>query len=111
MLHYFNSYEPKADSFGVLPVNLKKLSPDVAFEAVATPPMRAIRNLTEAFKGSVPVAQAEPVNVQVTALGSQGKIFDGDATHPPLWEREVLAVLPFQVRPGKHVIARLRYDP
>ena len=32
-------------------------------------------------------------------------VFSGDADHPPLWQRDVLAVLPFQVNPNKHVVA------
>ncbi len=104
-LHYFDAYEPKATSFGLLPTDLKKLPADASFETVATPPMRAIRNLTRAFNGSVPLTTTEPIRVEVTALGPQTKVFEGDAEHPPLWHREVLAVLPFQVNPTKLVVA------
>ena len=67
--------------------------------------MRAIRNLTRAFEGSVPLTRIDALAVEVTSLGPQSKVFEGDATHPPLWHREVLAVLPFQVNPQKHAVA------
>ena len=105
VLHYFDAYEDKATSFGVLPTNLRQLESDAKFEAVATPPMRAIRNLANAFAGSVPLDKTDPLQFEITALGPQGKVFEGDTEHPPLWEREVLAVLPFQLNPDRHAIA------
>ncbi len=105
VLHYFVAYEDKATSFGLLPVNLKTLPVDAKFETVATPPMRVLQNLTRAFAGSVPLAKTDPLGIEVTALGPQTKVFEGDATHPPLWNREVLAALPFQVNPQKHLVA------
>ena len=81
------------------------LTDKARFEEVATPPMRAIRNLARAFDGSVPMAKTDPLSVEVVSLGPQSKVFEGDALHPPLWHREVLAVLPFQVSPQKHVVA------
>ena len=104
-LHYFVAFEEKATSFGVLPTNLKQLPLDARFDDVATPPMRAIRNLARAFDGSVPMATTDALTVEVTSLGPETKVFEGDATHPPLWHREVLAVLPFQANPRKHVVA------
>ncbi|MCX7048588.1 MAG: hypothetical protein NTX50_24265 [Candidatus Sumerlaeota bacterium] len=104
-LHYFDAFEADPMSFGLLPANLKRLPADAKFEDVATPPMRAIRALTRAFEGVEPLAQVRAVTVEATALGEQTKIFEGDATHPLLWNREALAVLPFQVNARKHVIA------
>ncbi len=104
-LHYFCAYQDKATDFGLLPTDLKTLPADAKFDDVATPPMRALRNLTRAFAGSVPFEHTKPLAVEVTALGAQTKIFEGDATHPPLWARDVLAVLPFQVHDYKHVVA------
>jgi hypothetical protein len=102
-LHYFNAYEPDARSFGLLPTNLKDLPAQASFAEVATPPMRAIQNLVHAFAGSVPLARTDPLAVEVVSLGPELKVFEGDPTHPPLWHREVLAVLPFQVNPERHV--------
>lgn len=105
VLDYFDAYEPEATSYGLLPSNLNDLPPQARFEEVATPPMRAIRNLARAFGGSVPLSRIDPLGVEATSLGPETKVFEGDATHPPLWQREVLAVLPFQVNPQKHVVA------
>ncbi len=104
VLHYFDAYEETASSFGVLPVNLKQLPREAVFKDVATPPMKAIHNLVHAFEGSVPLKKTDPLQVEVTALGPQTKVFEGDASHPPLWHREVLAVLPFQVNADKHAV-------
>jgi hypothetical protein len=104
VLHYFVAHEDKAASFGLLPTNLKQLPPEARFDDVATPPMRAIRNLAGAFAGSVPLAKTDPLSVEVVSLGPQSKVFEGDATHPPLWHREVLALLPFQINPRKHAV-------
>ena len=97
VLDYFDAYETEATSFGVLPTNLQDLPPQARFDNVATPPMRAIRNLARAFAGSVPLARTDPLRVEAVSLGPETIVFDGDATHPPLWHRDVLAVLPFQV--------------
>ena len=67
--------------------------------------MRAIRNLARAFEGSVPLAKTDALSVEAASLGPESQVFDGDATHPPLWHRDVLAVLPFQINPQKHVVA------
>ena len=96
--------DDKATSFGVLPTNLKTLPAQARFDDVATPPMRAIRSLARAFEGSVPMRHTDALAVEVTSLGPQSKVFEGDETHPPLWHHEVLAVLPFQVRPRKHAV-------
>lgn len=104
MLHYFDAYEPEAISFGLLPTNLKELPAQAQFEEVATPPMRAVRTLTRAFAGSVPLARPSPLAVEVVSLGPEMKVFEGDSTHPPLWYREVVAVLPFQLTPQTHCV-------
>ncbi|HEX5176914.1 MAG TPA: hypothetical protein VFV83_07795, partial [Chthoniobacteraceae bacterium] len=51
-LHYFSAFEKEPCSFGILPANLPSLPPETRFEDVATPPMRALRNLTAVFRGS-----------------------------------------------------------
>ena len=45
------------------------------------------------------------MTVDVVALGEQRQVVEGHADHPPLWERDVLAVLPFQVNDGKFLVA------
>jgi hypothetical protein len=105
VVHYFVAHEDKATSFGVLPTNLKSLAAQAVFDDVATPPMRAVRNLARAFAGSVPMDKTDALGVDVVSLGPESKVFEGNATHPPLWHRDVLAVLPFQVNPQKHAVA------
>jgi hypothetical protein len=105
VLHYFNAYENDSRSFGILPVDLPSFSVDTRFEKVATPPMRAMANLLGAFRGSVVLDKTQPLQIEVTALGAQRPVFQGDDTHPALWEREVFTALPFQIDRGKHLIA------
>lgn len=105
VLHYFVAYQEEPTSFSLLPADLPKLPADARFDDVATPPMLAVRNLARAFDGSVPLRQTDPLSVDVVSLGPETKVFEGDAAHPPLWHRDVLAVLPFQVNPQKHAVA------
>jgi hypothetical protein len=112
VLHYFVAYDRNPLGMGLLPAELPKLPPEASFERVATEPMKAVRNLTRTFADSEPLDRTEPLAVEVTSPGEQRKIFDGDAEHPPLWHRDVLAVLPFQSTRKKFVIATyvMTYD-
>jgi hypothetical protein len=111
-LEYFCAYADKPTGMGILPPDLPRLPADVSFESAATPPMKAIRNLTRAFRGSVLLAKTRKLDFEATALGEQRKIFDGDETHPPLWERQVFAALPFQANPRRFIVAAyvMTYD-
>jgi hypothetical protein len=105
-LHYFSAFEKEPRSFGILPPTLPSLPPDGEFEKVATPPMRALRNLTAVFRGSTFLEKTIPLQVEAVALGEpQEIIFPGDDRHPPLWLRDALAVLPFQPDAHKHIVA------
>jgi len=104
VLHYFNAYEKDPRSFGLLPANLPTLAPDTSFDQAATPPLRAVRNLTRAFAGSTYLERTKSLQIEITALGEERKVFEGEGTHPPLWEREVLAALPFQINADKHLV-------
>jgi hypothetical protein len=112
VMHYFCAYDRKAPGMGLLPPELPKLAPESRFDAVATLPMRALRNLTQTLSGSVPIAQPRALAIDVVALGPQQTIFPGDATHPPLWHRDVVAVLPFQITPNRFALAAyvMTYD-
>lgn len=103
-VHYFVAHDAKPAGFGILPENVKQLPADAKFDDVATPPLRVLRQLTKALADSEPVTKVRPLSFDVTALGPQQKIFEGDATHPPLWRRDVLALLPMQSGPGKFVV-------
>jgi hypothetical protein len=71
-----------------------------------TPPLKAMRNLTQAFAGSVPLARTVPLQVEVSALGEPREIFPG------LKRSDVFAALPFQVNERKFIIAAyvMSYD-
>mgnify|MGYP001767772821 CR=1 FL=1 len=105
MRDYYAAYEGQASGFGLLPTELPNLPAGSRFDDVATPPMRAVRNLARAFAGSVALERSDPLGVEVASLGPESKVFEGDAAHPPLWHREVLAVLPFQITPRRHAVA------
>ncbi len=113
-LDYFCAYDEKPEGMGVLPVDFLKLPPDSKFDDVATEPMRALRTLVKAFDGAEGIEQATPLTVGVTELGESLKIFDGDGTaaHQPLWQREAVAVLPWQLTRTKFVVAAylMTYD-
>jgi hypothetical protein len=104
-LEFFAAYDKRPVGMGLLPSELPTLTPESSFDAVATLPMRAIRNLTRAFAASVPLARTAPLGLEVTALGSQRQAFAGDATHPPLWDRQEFAVLPFQLDARQFILA------
>ncbi|MCY2988598.1 MAG: hypothetical protein NTY19_12130 [Planctomycetota bacterium] len=82
VLHFFNAYQRDPKDMGLLPAELAQLPADGTFDQLATPPLRALRNLTKAFD-----------------------IFQGDERHPPLRYEDVFAFLPFQVSDRKLVIA------
>jgi hypothetical protein len=104
-LHYFTAFEETAVDFGLLPVNLRSLAPDAKFADIATPPMRALKNLVGAFAGSIPIEQTAPLQIEVTAVGEQTVAFEGNDLHPPLAHRELFVALPFQIDQGRYVIA------
>jgi hypothetical protein len=112
VMHYFCAYDRKPLGMGLLPPNLPKLAPQSRFDEVATVPLRALRNLTQALAESVPIAQPRALSIDVVALGPQKDIFPGDATHPPLRHRDVVAVLPFQITPARFalVVYVMSYD-
>jgi hypothetical protein len=101
-LHYYSAYDSQPLGMGLLPRELEKLPPDSKFNAVATPPMKAVRNLTRAFEGSVPLKAARPLQVVVNATGPPKKVFEGKRF---LEQSDVFAFLPFQVTEKRHVVA------
>jgi hypothetical protein len=102
VLHFFSAFDAKAMGMGLLPPNLKNLDPDAEFDKVATPPMKALRNLTHEFAGSAPLSNAAALQVDVSPVGKTGIVFDGKTSlgHP-----DVFAFLPFQITENRHVIA------
>jgi hypothetical protein len=102
VLHYFAAYDSKALGMGLLPPNLKTLSPKGTFDEVATPPLKAVRNLTRAFAGSVPLSRISALQVSVNPVGKVGIIFNGKI---PLRHPDVFAFLPFQISETRYIVA------
>lgn len=103
-LHFFAAHERSPTGMGLLPADLVRLPVDVPFDKAATRPMKGLRNLTQPFQDSIPLQAPRQIQVEVTALGAQRKMFE-EATQPPcLWHRDCFAFLPFQVHPNKFVI-------
>jgi hypothetical protein len=111
-MHYFAAYDANPLGMGLLPADLPKLPPESKFDRVATTPMAVLRNLTRALADSVPMEKLRPLSVEITPLGEEKTVFAGDAKHPPLRHRDVVAVLPFQIRPDKFamVVYVMTYD-
>jgi hypothetical protein len=69
--------------------------------------MSGFRNLLAQFQGPGPGAQGAR-QLQLLSIAQDGNHAqfsgDGSATHPPLYDRDVLAVLPFQSSPTRFVI-------
>jgi hypothetical protein len=105
VMHYFNAYQKDPRDMGLLPADLAKLPADGAFDQFATPPLRAVRNLTRAFDGASQVPSPAQLTVQYRTLGRDREVFQGDERHPPLRHDDVFAFLPFQVTSRKLVIA------
>ncbi len=105
VLHYYSAFYPKAGEFGLLPVDLERLPADATFEQAATPPLRALRALTAAFAGAVPLEKTAPLAVEVEPAGATGVVYAGDAAHPPLRHADVVAFLPWQVDARTHAAA------
>ncbi len=66
--------------------------------------MVAIGRLTQAMQG--PVGEIKPLSLLAIGDRHNQRQFEGDGTaaHRPLYNREVLAFLPFQTAPGKYTI-------
>ena len=110
VMHYFAAYDADPLGMGLLPVDLPKLPSESNFDRVATVPLAVLRNLTRALADSVPLEKLRPLSVEITPLGKDKMVFAGDARHPPLWHRDVVAVLPFQSQAGQVRHFRLRDD-
>lgn len=105
VMHFFNAYQKDPKDMGLLPAELAKLPADGTFDQFATPPLKAIRNLTSAFRGAAEVKSPAQLTLNYGVVGQDREIFQGDARHPPLRFEDVFAFLPFQVNEHKLVIA------
>jgi hypothetical protein len=68
--------------------------------------MQALHRFTSAFEGADPPTRSRQLSLLDVASYSNAKQFEGDGTaaHPPLYDRDVLGVFPFQVSDTRFVI-------
>ena len=102
-MHYYSAYAADPLGFGILPPGVINMPVNTPFSALATPPLQALKNLTQVFNGSVALTPRQ-LTFEPTALGAQPIIFDGDANHPPLYYHDVLALLPYHVNVHRMVV-------
>jgi len=74
-------------------------------QQLMSPALQAIKNVVGQFAGAQPLGQVRQIDVDVTSIGGQPKVFEGDITHPPLYYREMFTFLPYQVNPRKFICA------
>jgi hypothetical protein len=68
---------------------------------------RAVRRLVRALAGTVPLVRTRPLSL-LAVSDDHGRFQfrgDGSKAHPTLYDRDVTAFFPFQVRPGRWVAA------
>jgi hypothetical protein len=68
---------------------------------------RAVRRLVRALAGAVPLRRTRPLSLLAVSDDHNHFQFAGDGSegHPRLYDRDVTAFFPFQVRPGRWVAA------
>jgi hypothetical protein len=69
--------------------------------------LRAIRRLATALRGAEELERTRPLSLLEISDEHDNKQFDGDGTsaHPPLYDRDVVAFFPFQLRDGEYLAA------
>jgi hypothetical protein len=69
--------------------------------------IRAVARLVDGFAGAERLRRVQPLKLLRIGDFANRVQFAGDGTpaHPPLYDRDVLAFLPFQVTPDRYVIA------
>lgn len=112
VLHYYCAYDADPLGMGILPANLDDLPADVTFEDVATPPMRAVRNLASVFADAAAVEDTVALTFDIVALDPGRVLIPGRGDNQPLLERDQLALMPFRLAPSRFAIAAyvMSYD-
>ncbi|MFQ5811075.1 MAG: hypothetical protein ACE5JM_15765, partial [Armatimonadota bacterium] len=106
-IYFYPAYEEDPLGGGLLDRRALELAPRrwPRRQRAASPALRALRNVTYVFARSRPLHGVRSLDVDVAKLSEPVAAFPGDATHEPLWHREVFAVLPYQTRDNEFVIA------
>jgi hypothetical protein len=68
--------------------------------------LRAMRRLTGSLRGAVSLSRTRPLSLLDVSDDHGHKQFEGDGSpaHPPLYDRDVVGVFPFQVNDDRYVI-------
>lgn len=107
-MYIYSAYQDSDLAQGMLleqpdPANYGKF----AAEELMSPALRALKNMVDLFsQGQTSTElQTRQLEVEVSGLDAQYKVFEGDATHPALYYQDMLCVLPFQASPSRFIIA------
>jgi hypothetical protein len=107
-LRYFTAFINKGVSavylFAVKGGNLALVRPE---EKGGGKTMRAVRRLTSALEGAERLKRTRRLSLLEISEDHGNQQFDGDGTaaHPPLYDRDIVAFFPFQLRDGEYVVA------
>jgi hypothetical protein len=106
--YYYCSAQKDDLDMGLLPAELEQKGftpPEGEQERFLTAPLQALKRATECFQGAAKIENPRQLSVSVEPLAEARKIFDGDATHPPLLQKDVFAFLPFQIDDHRFAVA------
>jgi len=106
-IYIYCAYVPPDNlHYGILPgnINAKEFS-KYSFEEIATPAMKALKNIVDRFKDSEDLKDIRQLDIEVVSIGEQYKVFEGDQNHPPLYYRDMFTFLPFQTKNNKFICA------
>lgn len=105
-LDFFAAYDTRDQGMGLLFAQPAPKDYSAYVEQqLMSPALQAIKNVVAQFGGAQPLGQVRQLAVDVTSIGGQPKVFNGDGGHPPLYYREMFTFLPYQVSARKFVCA------
>ena len=108
----YTVYEAKDSETGILWSEPGPASYGRGGQPSRSPALAALKNLTRQFQGAEALTERRSLQFKVTALHRQPVVFEGGWGHRPLYYREMLTLLPFQVTPHRFVVAAyvMSYD-
>jgi hypothetical protein len=107
-LRYFTAFVNKGVSalylFAVRAGNLTLVYPE---QKGGGETLRAVRRLAFALRDADPLDRTDPLSLLQISEDHGNRQFEGDGTpaHPPLYDRDVVAFFPFQLRHGAYLAA------
>jgi hypothetical protein len=108
-LWLFSDYdEDDLAGYDLLPRSAAALTESPADPArYLTPALRPLGRVVALVRDARPIPRARAIGVELAAVDGRGggDVFPGDASHPPLTNQDVFAVLPFQLDETSFLIA------